>query len=56
MEKLDPNETIIISVALLSLVGALISGHLSETAFTGLMGTFLGYTFGRIFNHVQGKE
>jgi len=53
---IDLNEVIIISVALLSLTGGLVSGKLSETAFVGLMGTFLGYTFGRIFNHIQGKE
>lgn len=53
---IDFNEVIIISVATFSLTGGLVSGRLSETAFVGLMGTFLGYTFGRIFNHVQGKE
>ncbi len=53
---IDFNEVIIISVATLSLTGGLVSGHLSETAFVGLIGTFFGYTFGRIFNHVQGKE
>ncbi len=50
------NEVIIISVALVCLSAALISGKLNELSFTGLMGTFLGYTFGRIFNHIQGKE
>ncbi len=50
------NEVIIIVVVVAALGGGLLFGKLSETAFVGLMGTFLGYTFGRIFNHVQGKE
>ncbi len=53
---IDFNEVIIIVAVVAALAGGLMSGHLSETAFVGLMGTFLGYTFGRIFNHVQGKE
>ncbi len=53
---LDMNEVLIIVAALGGLTGGLVSGRLSETAYVGLMGTFLGYTFGRIFNHVQGKE
>ncbi len=53
---IDFNEVIIIVAVIAALGGGLVSGHLSETAFVGLMGTFLGYTFGRIFNHVQGKE
>ncbi len=53
---LDVYETVIIVTAIAALAGALMSGHLSETAFVGLIGTFFGYTFGRIFNHYQGKE
>jgi hypothetical protein len=53
---IDFNEVIIICAVIAALGGGLMTGHLSETAFVGLMGTFLGYTFGRIFNHIQGKE
>jgi hypothetical protein len=53
---LDSHEALIIIVALASLTAALISGKLSEDAFGSLMGAFMGYTFGRIFNGWQGKE
>lgn len=53
---LDEHETLIIIAALAALTIALLSGRLSEDTFSGLMGAFLGYTFGRIFNHWQGKE
>lgn len=53
---LDQYEAIIISVFILALTAALISGRLSEVVFAGLMGSFIGYTFGRIFNGWQGKE
>lgn len=53
---LDQYEAVIISVFILALTAALISGKLSELVFAGLMGSFIGYTFGRIFNGWQGKE
>lgn len=53
---LDNHEALIIVAALAALTIALVSGKLSETAFSTLMGGFLGYTFGRIFNGWQGKE
>lgn len=54
--RIDKYEAAIIVAAIAGLTLALISGRLSEVAFVGLVGTFFGYTFGRIFNHVQGKE
>ncbi len=54
--RIDKYEAAIIVAAIAGLTIALISGRLSEVAFVGLVGTFFGYTFGRIFNHVQGKE
>jgi len=56
MTEIDRNEVIIISVALICLSAAVMTHSISETTFGALMGAFLGYTFGRIFNHVQGKE
>jgi hypothetical protein len=53
---LDSHEVTIIIVALAALTAALISGRLSEDTFGSLMGAFMGYTFGRIFNGWQGKE
>jgi hypothetical protein len=53
---LDNHEALIIIVALAALTSALISGKLSEDTFGSLMGAFMGYTFGRIFNGWQGKE
>lgn len=53
---LDQHETLIIISILACLTAGLISGYLSEKSFIGLIGTFLGYTFGRIFNGWQGKE
>ena len=53
---LDKHEALIIVAALAALTASLISGKLSEDTFSGLMGAFMGYTFGRIFNHWQGKE
>ena len=54
--SLDSHEVTIIIVALAALTAALISGRLSEDTFGSLMGAFIGYTFGRIFNGWQGKE
>lgn len=54
--RIDKYEAVIIIVAIAGLTAGLISGTLSEVAFVGLIGTFFGYTFGRIFNHIQGKE
>ena len=54
--SIEKNEVIIIAVALLSLTAAVISGAIQENTYGALMGAFLGYTFGRIFNHAQGKE
>jgi len=53
---LDGHETLIIIAALAALTGGLLFGGLSENTFGTLMGTFFGYTFGRIFNGWQGKE
>jgi hypothetical protein len=53
---LDVYESVIIVAALGSLTVGLVSGRLSEQAFAALMGAFMGYTFGRIFNHFQAKE
>jgi len=53
---LDRHESLIIVAALAALTMALVSGKLSEDTYSGLMGAFLGYTFGRIFNGWQGKE
>jgi hypothetical protein len=53
---LDDHEVKIIVAALTVLTIGLVSGKLSEPAFVGLLGTFFGYTFGRIFNGWQGKE
>ncbi len=54
--RIDKYEAVIIVAAIVGLTSGLLSGRLSEVAFVGLVGTFFGYTFGRIFNHVQGKE
>ncbi len=54
--RIDKYEAAIISVATVALTAGLVTGKLSEVAYVGLIGTFFGYTFGRIFNHVQGKE
>ena len=43
MKLIDKYEAAIISVFIIALTAA-------------LMGAFVGYTFGRIFNHAQGKE
>jgi hypothetical protein len=53
---LDNHEVVIIVVALAALTISLLSGKLSEDNFGSLMGAFIGYTFGRIFNGWQGKE
>jgi hypothetical protein len=53
---LDDHEVKIIVAAMSILTISLVSGRLSEAAFVGLIGTFFGYTFGRIFNGWQGKE
>ena len=56
MTLIDKYEAGIISVFIVSTTAALIAGAISESAYTALMGAFVGYTFGRIFNHAQGKE
>ena len=53
---LDRHEALIIVAALAALTVGLLFGGLSENTFAALMGTFFGYTFGRIFNGWQGKE
>ena len=53
---LDKNEAVIIVVALMALTAAVITNSIQENTYAALMGAFMGYTFGRIFNHVQGKE
>ncbi len=56
IEDIGKNEMIIICVFIVSLTAALIFEKMSETAYVGIMGSFVGYTFARIFNHMQGKE
>lgn len=53
---IDDHEVKIIVAALSALTAGLLFGRLSEPSYTSLMGAFLGYTFGRIFNGWQGKE
>jgi hypothetical protein len=53
---LDRHEAVIIVAALAALTIGLLFGGLGENTFAALMGTFFGYTFGRIFNGWQGKE
>lgn len=48
-ESLDKNKTVIIISAMVTLTAALISGRMSEAVYSGLMGSFLAFTFGRIF-------
>lgn len=48
-ESLDRNKTLIIVAAMVTLTAALISGRMSEAVYSGLMGSFLAFTFGRIF-------
>lgn len=49
-ESLDKNKTVIIIAAMVTLTSALISGRMSEAVYSGLMGSFLAFTFGRIFS------
>lgn len=56
MIVLDKYETVIISVFIVSVTAALIMRSITESSYTALMGAFIGYTFGRIFNGIQGKE
>lgn len=56
MMAIDKNEVIIITVALVALTAAVVTNSIQENTYSALMGAFLGYTFGRIFNHAQGKE
>lgn len=53
---IEKNEVVIICVFIICMSAALALDRISESAFVALMGTFVGYTFGRIFNHIQGKE
>lgn len=48
-ESLDRNKTMIIVAAMMTLTAALVSGNMSEAVYSGLMGSFLAFTFGRIF-------
>ncbi len=52
----EKNEVIIIALALISLTAAVVTKSIDESSYSALMGAFMGYTFGRIFNHAQGKE
>lgn len=56
VNNIDTNEVIIITVALVTLTTAVMVNSIQENTYSALIGTFLGYTFGRIFNHAQGKE
>jgi hypothetical protein len=49
-ESLDRNKTLIIITAMVTLTAALASGRMSEAVYSGLMGSFLAFTFGRIFS------
>lgn len=49
-ESLDRNKTLIIVAAMVTLTAALVSGRMSEAVYSGLMGSFLAFTFGRIFS------
>ncbi|CAG0950556.1 MAG: hypothetical protein OIN86_13585 [Candidatus Methanoperedens sp.] len=49
-ESLDRNKTLIIVAAMITLTAALVSGRMSESVYSGLMGSFLALTFGRIFS------
>jgi hypothetical protein len=49
-ESLDRNKTLIIVAAMATLTAALVSGRMSESVYSGLMGSFLALTFGRIFS------
>jgi hypothetical protein len=51
-ETLDRNKTLIIIAAMVTLTSALISGRMSEAVYSGLMGSFLAFTFGRIFSEM----
>ncbi len=53
---LDINETGIIIAALTLMTAASLAHSIDQSTYSALMGAFLGYTFGRIFNHYQGKE
>lgn len=48
-ESLDRNKTLIIVAAMVTLTAALVSGKMNEAVYSGLMGSFLAFTFGRIF-------
>jgi hypothetical protein len=50
IDPLDLNKTILIAVAMITLTAALFSGRMSEAVYSGLMGSFLAFTFGRIFS------
>lgn len=56
IEIVGKYEAIIISVAILSMTGAVVMHAISEATYSALLGAFMGYTFARIFNHVQHKE
>jgi hypothetical protein len=47
--SLDRNKTLIIIAAMVTLTAALVSGKMNEAVYSGLMGSFLAFTFGRIF-------
>ena len=56
MDDIGKYEALIIAVFIISLTAALTTHSLSETLYGTIMGSFIGYTFARIFNHSQGKE
>lgn len=49
-ESLDRNKTLLIATAMITLTAALATGKMSEAVYSGLMGSFLAFTFGRIFS------
>lgn len=56
MTLIDKYESFIIGIFILSVTAAVMAGAIDQATYAALMGAFVGYTFGRIFNHVQGKE
>lgn len=54
--NIDKYETTIICVFIVTVTSAVVTKSIDQSTYAALMGAFVGYTFGRIFNHVQGKE
>jgi hypothetical protein len=52
----DKNELIPLSLIVLSVSVLTLSGRVSESNYMLVLTGVTTYTFGRIFNHTQGKE